>query len=122
MTVSVDGALTVAASGVQVVTPGPGIPPSSSPRVAGLSATGGQSITARSVLVSAQDGAVALINNQVTGNQTLTVSGGGLEVRSSGAVAAGPGGTTAQIANLSTGCPDHPRFGRQRHRRPIERR
>jgi len=74
MNVTVDGALTVTAVG-QIPPPTPGFPPT--PRFASLSASGGQNISARSLEVSAQDGAVASISNQGTGNQEITVSGGG---------------------------------------------
>lgn len=104
MTISVERALTVAASGLQVIPPPPpGIPPVSAPQVASLTSSGGQAIIAKSVVVSAQDGALALISNRATGGQTLTVSGGGLELRSSGGAPSGPGSSTAQILNFGSG-------------------
>jgi hypothetical protein len=103
MTVDVDGALTVEASGLQVIPPPPGLPPVSFPQVASLTSRGGQDIRANSVVVSAQDGAIAMISNQGIGNQTVTASGGGIEVLSSGVTPAGTSVSSAQIANFATG-------------------
>src|SRR6185503_12611751 len=97
------GSLTVAASGLQVAPPPPGFPPGPVANFASLNASGSQDITAKSVLVSAQDGAVATIGNQGSGDQTITTSGGGLDVRSSGGAPSGPGSSSAQINNFGAG-------------------
>ena len=108
MTLNVDGALTVAASGMQVIPPPPpGLPPMPPmppiPQFASLNSSGGQDITAKSVLVSAHDGAVATVNNQIAGGQTITVSGGGIDVRTSGGTLSGAGSSNAQITNFGPG-------------------
>jgi hypothetical protein len=66
MTLDVGGALRVAASGMQD---------------ASLTSSGGQSIAAGSVEVRSRDGRSASINNNVSGDQAITVSGGaGIDV------------------------------------------
>jgi filamentous hemagglutinin family protein len=99
------GALTVTASGTRAAPPAPpGFPPTGPvANSASLSSSGGQNISADSLLVSAQDGGLALINNQITGNQTLTVAGGSVDIRSSGVVPPGAGGSRAHIANFVAG-------------------
>ena len=67
MTLNVDGAVRVAASGVQD---------------ASLTAFGGQSINARSLEVTSLDGRFASVGNNASGNQTITVSGGGIDIDS----------------------------------------
>ena len=85
MTVNVDGALTVAASGMQTLPPPPGFPPfPPTPNFATLTSSGGQEISAQSIHVVASDGAQAFINNQGAGNQNITVTGGGINVHSAG--------------------------------------
>src|SRR6185436_384107 len=78
-------------------------PPGPVANFASLNASGSQDITAKSVLVTAQDGAVATISNQGSGDQTITTSGGGLDVRSSGGAPSGPGSSSAQINNFGAG-------------------
>jgi hypothetical protein len=73
------------------------------PQFAGLNSSGGQDITATSMVVSAHDGAVATVNNQMTGGQIITVSGGGIDVRTSGGTPSGTGSSNAQITNFGPG-------------------
>ena len=64
MKVDVDGALTVTATGMQTP-PTPGLP--STPRFATVNALERQEIVAKSIHVSASDGAVAQINSGTPG-------------------------------------------------------
>jgi hypothetical protein len=95
--VSSNGPMTVNVDGALIVTAGTAQP------FVNLTSNAGQDITAKSMRVSAENGGFVFINNQGTGNQNITVTGGDLSLLASGDGFSAVPASTVQVFNFGNG-------------------